>query len=165
LRHVERLCPIEAPLGEHLELGGDQLGPIETSKHHEDHAREALQIGGEQSCAAVGTKVALQALAGFRDIAIALGSPLSSVKSLAGTPRKVAISPPDAFLQSLQWQLAMKAGSVSNANVTAPQAHRAVYFLDTQPVGFVLFALPKLTSVRCARKFLFSRAARPRGLA
>src|SRR5262249_14210556 len=46
-----------------------------------------------------------------------------------GTPKNVAISPPDAFLQSRQWQMATKSGSLSNSNVTAPQAHRPVYFL------------------------------------
>jgi hypothetical protein len=49
--------------------------------------------------------------------------PLVRVKSSCGTPKNVAISPPDAFLQSRQWQLAMKSGSVLNSNFTAPQAH------------------------------------------
>src|SRR5262249_39551765 len=51
------------------------------------------------------------------------------LKSPCGTAKKVAISPPEALLQSRQWQLAIKSGSVSNPNFTAPQAHCAVYFL------------------------------------
>jgi hypothetical protein len=51
------------------------------------------------------------------------------MKSSSGTPKKVAVAPPDAFLQSLQWQVAIKFGSVLNSNFTAPQAHWAVYFL------------------------------------
>src|SRR5262249_13887731 len=50
-------------------------------------------------------------------------------KSSSGTPKNVAVAPPEAFLQSLQWQIAMKVGSVLNSNFTAPQAHCAVYFL------------------------------------
>src|SRR5262245_58775105 len=52
-----------------------------------------------------------------------------SVKSSSGTPKKIAVAPPDDFLQSLQWHSATKVGSVLNSNFTAPQAHCAVYFL------------------------------------
>jgi hypothetical protein len=52
-----------------------------------------------------------------------LGTPLTRVKSSCGKAKNVAISPPEAFLQSRQWQLAMKVGSVLNSNFTAPQAH------------------------------------------
>src|SRR4051812_36451786 len=58
-----------------------------------------------------------------------MGLPLSSVKSVSGTANQVAASPPDAFLQSRQWQVAMKSGSASNSNVTAPHAHRPECFL------------------------------------
>jgi hypothetical protein len=44
--------------------------------------------------------------------------PLSNVKSVSGTARNVTASPPDARLQSVQWQFAMKLGSVSNPYVT-----------------------------------------------
>jgi hypothetical protein len=30
------------------------------------------------------------------------------VKSFSGTPKKVAVAPPDAFLQSLQWQVELE---------------------------------------------------------
>ncbi|GIF62673.1 hypothetical protein Ais01nite_07080 [Asanoa ishikariensis] len=53
-----------------------------------------------------------------------------TVKSASGTAAKVAISPPEDRLQSVQWQLAMKLGSLSNPYVTAPQAQLPVYFLD-----------------------------------
>src|SRR5689334_18672154 len=67
----------------------------------------------------------------------ALVVPLSSVKSSLGTPNHVAASPPDAFLQSRQWQTAMKSGFRSNSNLTAPQAHRPVNFLLMSAVSFV----------------------------
>src|SRR5215467_8650865 len=51
-----------------------------------------------------------------------------SVKSSSGTPKKVAASPPVDFLQSRQWQTAIKVGSVLNSNLIAPHAHWAVYF-------------------------------------
>jgi hypothetical protein len=44
--------------------------------------------------------------------------PLNTVKSVSGTAANVAISPPDARLQSVQWQFAMKVGSVSNPYAT-----------------------------------------------
>src|SRR5262249_16499984 len=56
--------------------------------------------------------------------------PLNTVKSVSGTATIVAISPPDARLQSVQWQFAMKVGSASNPYVTWPQAQRPVYFLS-----------------------------------
>src|SRR5262249_30459763 len=56
------------------------------------------------------------------------GLPLYSWKSVCGTAMKVALSPPEARLQSKQWQFATKVGSVSNPNLQAPQAHWAVYF-------------------------------------
>ncbi len=62
-----------------------------------------------------------------------------NTKSLSGTATNVAISPPDARLQSVQWQFAMKVGSASNPYVTAPQAQWPVYFL------LISFFLQKLT--------------------
>jgi hypothetical protein len=44
--------------------------------------------------------------------------PLNTVKSVSGTNAIVAISPPDARLQSVQWQFVTKVGSVSNPYVT-----------------------------------------------
>jgi len=44
--------------------------------------------------------------------------PLDTVKSVSETTTNVAISPPDARLQSVQWQFATKVGSVSNPYVT-----------------------------------------------
>ncbi|AGL16434.1 hypothetical protein L083_2924 [Actinoplanes sp. N902-109] len=55
-------------------------------------------------------------------------SPLT-VKSDPATSPKVAISPPDARLQSVQWQLATNEGGSSNPYVTAPQAQRPVCLL------------------------------------
>ena len=55
--------------------------------------------------------------------------PLSTVKSVSGTATNVAISPPDARLQSVQRQFAMKVGWVSNPYVTVPHAQWPVYFL------------------------------------
>src|SRR5262249_16027011 len=63
------------------------------------------------------------------------GLPLKIVKSSSGTPKKVAVAPPEDLLQSLQWQVAINVGSVLISNLTAPQAHCAVYFL---PMSFTL---------------------------
>jgi len=68
LRQVERFCPFQAALGEHFELWLDQLGPVQAAKHDEDGAGEAFQIAGEQSGAALGTKVTVEPLARFGDI-------------------------------------------------------------------------------------------------
>src|SRR5215468_8299599 len=55
--------------------------------------------------------------------------PVNTVKSVSGTATNVAISPPDARLQSVQRQFAMKVGWVSNPYVTVPHAQWPVYFL------------------------------------
>src|SRR5262249_42474158 len=60
--------------------------------------------------------------------------PVNTVKSVSGTTTHVVISAPDARLQSVQWQFAMKVGSVSNPYVTAPQAQWPVNFL---PMSFL----------------------------
>ena len=70
LRKVERLRPWQAALGEHFHRWLDQFGPVQAPQHHEDEAGEAPQIAGEQSGAAIGTEVAVELLAGFRDIAM-----------------------------------------------------------------------------------------------
>jgi len=57
-----------------------------------------------------------------RTIEKLLVSPLNTVKSVSGTATNVAISPPDARLQSVQWQFATKTGSLSKPYVTWPQA-------------------------------------------
>ena len=68
LRDVERFVPLQAALGEHFELWRNQFGPVQAAKHDEDEAGEAIQIGTEQSGAAIRAEVAVQSLAGLRDI-------------------------------------------------------------------------------------------------
>ena len=68
MRDVERLCPFQPPLGEHFELRRKQFRMVQAAKHDEDGAREAVQIAGEQSGAALWTEVAVEPLVGFGDV-------------------------------------------------------------------------------------------------
>jgi len=68
LRQVERFVPLQTALGEHFELWRNQFGPVQAAEHDEDEAGETIQIGTEQSGAAIGAEVAVQSLAGLRDI-------------------------------------------------------------------------------------------------
>src|SRR6478752_8058312 len=70
LREVERLVSLQAALGEHFELRRNQFGPVQAAEHDEDEAGETIQIGGKQSEAAIGAKVAVQSLAGLGGIVV-----------------------------------------------------------------------------------------------
>jgi hypothetical protein len=60
------------------------------------------------------------------------------LNSPSGTAKNVAASPPEAFLQSRQWQTAMNEGSVSNPSLTLPHAHWPVYLVVmASPAGLM----------------------------
>jgi hypothetical protein len=63
LWEVERPCPLQSALHEHLELRRDQLGAIETAELHENDAREALQVVGVQPGSADWTEDAIETFA------------------------------------------------------------------------------------------------------
>jgi hypothetical protein len=97
LRDIERLCPFQAALGEHLQLRFNTVRLIQAADCDEDHAGEALQIAAVNPCAADRTEVAVQLFAGLGDVV----EWFRELKSPVGTPKK-AITPPDDFWQSLQ---------------------------------------------------------------
>src|SRR5262245_63015492 len=68
LRDIQRLCPFETALGEHLKHRFDALGVIQAAERDEDHSREALQVGGEHPGAAFGAEVWVYALARLGDV-------------------------------------------------------------------------------------------------
>ena len=95
---------------------------IESAFLDENDPRAVLQVVGDHPGTAGGTEDAIEPLArtcfGVRTVGEALVMSAEHVKSVSGTATNVAISPPDARLQSVQWQFAIKVGSVSKPYVT-----------------------------------------------
>src|SRR4029077_13872227 len=63
LWEVERSCPLQPAVDEHLEFRRDQLRASETADLHEDEARETLQVVGVQPGSADGTEDAIESSA------------------------------------------------------------------------------------------------------
>src|SRR5262245_23662342 len=139
LWYVECHFPLQSALGKHLQHRLDQFRSIQAAKSHKDNAGKAVQIVGKHASATVRTEVAIEPLAGFSDVVERLRLAAKQCKIIFWHTKKIAVAPPEAFLQSLQWHSATKVGSVLNSNLTAPQAHCAVYFL---PMPFTLFGPP-----------------------
>src|SRR5262249_12532241 len=68
LGDMERLCPRETALGEHLKHRLDALRVIQAAERNEDHPRKALKIAGEHPRAAIGAEISIQPLARLRDV-------------------------------------------------------------------------------------------------
>jgi hypothetical protein len=102
LRDAGRRCPSETALGEHLQPRLDAVRIVQAADRNEGQSGRAVQIAGKNPRAAIRTEIAVQPLPDSAMWWNGFGLPLCKVKSSIGTPKKVAIAPPDDFWQSLQ---------------------------------------------------------------
>src|SRR5262245_49330206 len=68
LGEIERLCPWEAALSEHLKHRLDTPRVVQATERDEDRRRKALQVAAEDPGSAIWAEVPIQPFARLRDI-------------------------------------------------------------------------------------------------